>query len=324
MKKLVSLLLAAAMCLSLAGCGGAAAKKPCLVESKGLFLLEPGDSLDLSEESGLSEQQAYLIHVYDLMPDEKQNASVPSNNSLYTIKLNGSNEYESLRTYESDRQSLNSFFLTCGYANPTKLGEILAGGDPIRAMSVFRVNKNDLKDGETTAVFSIQGSDVYDCELSLTQADIQTIPLFDEVLRLEDDYTARQAAGSLYARAKTFKSLTTYYDMWVKNPDNYDISLVMSLLPTTMTLGMSCGLDGGGNQVLDTSLPAFDAEAAKRGCPDLAGGIDTLASIGDEWMDAMKVFSEAGTMETFNEIDRVKTQAASAADEIISYFEARK
>ena len=100
------------------------------VESKGLFVLDRSSGIDLSQEENLSERETYLIHVYDIIPDDAKNVDMSQFNSDYTVLLNGVNTYESSTTYGGT--ALNSFLLGSGYQLDREIGTVFAGDDAIR------------------------------------------------------------------------------------------------------------------------------------------------------------------------------------------------
>ena len=139
MKKWTALLLASAIALSLTACGsGESTESPgsastgtedigTAVESKGLFVLDRSSGIDLSQEENLSERETYLIHVYDIIPDDAKNVDMSQFNSDYTVLLNGVNTYESSTTYGGT--ALNSFLLGSGYQLDREIGTVFAGDD---------------------------------------------------------------------------------------------------------------------------------------------------------------------------------------------------
>ena len=104
MKKAVSLMLAAFFLLTLAACGGdsgegdgqsggAQESQSGAIQSRGLFWLERKDGEELDD---LTAQETYLIHVYDILPDESQNVEMGVFESNYSMTMNGVNTYEPL------------------------------------------------------------------------------------------------------------------------------------------------------------------------------------------------------------------------------------
>lgn len=129
--------------------------------------------------------------------------------SSYEMTLNGVNSYEPLYapvTYTVDGMntpgSAQYFMLASGYAAPPELGTVLAGGEPIRAMSIYKINTHDIQD-DTTATFTVTGCDVYDCELQFQREDIVSIRRFDDVFQVEDAPEDRQIAAGYFQRVKT-------------------------------------------------------------------------------------------------------------------------
>ena len=123
--------------------------------------------------------------------------------------MNGVNTYEPLvapTAFEIDSFSIPSnvdyFMLASGYAAPPELGTVLAGGEPIRSMSVYKINTNDIND-DTTATFTVTSCDVYDCELNFTREDIITINRFDDVYQLEENPTDYQIAAAYFQRVRS-------------------------------------------------------------------------------------------------------------------------
>ena len=123
MKKIVSLLLTGALALSLAACGGGNAESSETsgektaapqenqsgpIQSKGLFLLERTEGEELDD---LTAQETYLIHVYDILPDQSKNVEMGVFESNYSMTMNGVNTYEPLvapTAFEIDSFSIPS------------------------------------------------------------------------------------------------------------------------------------------------------------------------------------------------------------------------
>ena len=73
MKKRIALLLAAALTVPLAACGSGGQGENAPVQTLGWFVMEREDGVALDD---LSDQETYLVHVYDLIPDESENAEL--------------------------------------------------------------------------------------------------------------------------------------------------------------------------------------------------------------------------------------------------------
>ena len=220
MRKTLALFLTVALMLSLAACGGgdtgsngtsgeetatSQENQSGPIQSKGLFLLERAEGEELDD---LTAQETYLIHVYDIIPDQSKNVEMGVFESNYSMTMNGVNTYEPLyapTAYEIDGFSTPSnvdyFMLASGYAAPPELGTVLAGGEPIRSMSVYKINTNDIND-DTTATFTVTSCDVYDCELNFTREDIITINRFDDVYQIEENPTDYQIAAAYFQRVR--------------------------------------------------------------------------------------------------------------------------
>ena len=156
----------------------------------------------MSQEENLSERETYLIHVYDIIPDDAKNVDMSQFNSDYTVLLNGVNTYESSTTYGGT--ALNSFLLGVAISSTVRSAPSLQGMTPFGAVSAFRINANDVSD-TMTAEFKIEGSDLYNCDITLEAGEIQTIHYFDEIFALEENPRSHQLAGTIYARAKAVK-----------------------------------------------------------------------------------------------------------------------
>lgn len=230
MKKTLSLILAAALAISLAACGGGTgdnntpsggtrditstdttserntSKTGCIV-SKGLFVLEPKDGFDLTNEKNLSPQEAYMIHVYDIIPDSKKNDEMSDLHDDYTVTLNGVNTYPS-RTMSGGSAQI-SFVASSHYTAADDVGTVFAGSDPIRAIAVFRINKNDINEN-TTVKFTIENSGIFDSSMKFSSNDIQKIDMFDKIFEIEDNPNEYQLASTIFARAIAINSAIEY------------------------------------------------------------------------------------------------------------------
>ena len=100
MKRILSLLLAAALMVPLAACSsGGEKQEDAPITSLGWFLLErkAGEELD-----DLTDQETYLIHIYDIVPDESENVEPSPFESSYSVTLNEANTYEPLAAHSDD------------------------------------------------------------------------------------------------------------------------------------------------------------------------------------------------------------------------------
>ena len=310
MKKLLALILTAALSLSLVACGGGAGntntsggsgepstpeQENSPIESKGLFLLEREDGVELDD---LTAQQTYLIHVYDIHPDNAKNVEMSPFESHYSITTNGVNEYEPLYAptgynINTTQNSVRYFMLASGYAAPPEIDTILAGGETIRAMSVYAINSNDIKD-DTTATFTIESCDVLDCELNFTRDDIISISRFDEVFQIEDNPTDYQIAAAYFQRIKTICNNQATGTMFNKLTSNgltsYAGGLAMIEGWTSPDLG-TFSVTGFVLAIENAGLPQFDREAVKRVYPDLP--VDAFEDSLETWLTNGKIAIES-------------------------------
>lgn len=317
MKRIAGYFLAGVLAAALTACGGGdtagggtpeGAASP--VESRGLFLLErtEGEALD-----DLTAQETYLIHVYDLIPDAAKNVEMGGFESSYEMTLNGVNSYEPLYapvSYTVDGMntpgSAQYFMLASGYAAPPELGTVLAGGEPIRAMSIYKINTHDIQD-DTTATFTVTGCDVYDCELQFQREDIVSIRRFDDVFQVEDAPEDRQIAAGYFQRVKTICNNTatgTLFDRLGSNGlTSYQNGLTLIDGWARYGVFSATGLDGFTEELAGeegpSDLPRFDREAVKRVYPDLPVDAfeDALASWltnGQTALDALNAGQDSG------------------------------
>ncbi len=350
MKKLLALILTAALALSLVACGGDSGtgetntpsgsgtpntpeQENSLIESKGLFLLEREDGVELDD---LTAQQTYLIHVYDIHPDNAKNVEMSSFCSSYTMTMNGVNEYEALyapvtysvnNTYSSPSM-VEYFMLASGYAAPPELGNVLAGGEAIRAMTVYKINLNDIKD-DTVAAFMVKNCDLYDCELNFTREDIISISRFDDVFQIEDNPTDYQIAAEYFQRVKTICNNMITGTMFNKLDSNglasYNDGLVMIGSWTSSEFG-SFSTTEFVPVIENAGLPQFDREAVKRVYPDLPvdafeDGLETWLTNGKIAVDSLNNGGKAGSEGDL--ADAALRDMITYGNEILEYYTAK-
>lgn len=356
MKKLLALMLAAALVLSLAACGGGGGtgdtntpsgetgdtpsasgtsgvpeqeNRP--IESKGLFLLERADGVELDD---LTAQQTYLIHVYDIHPDSEKNVEMSPFRSNYTMTMNSVNEYEALSapvTYSitySSPSMVEYFMLASGYAAPPELETILAGGEAIRAMTVYKINLNDIKD-DTTATFMVKSCDVYDCEIDFTREDIISISRFDDVFQIEDNPTDYQIAAEYFQRVKTICNNMITGTMFNKLNSNgltsYEDGLVMIESWTSSDYGTFSTTEFVPASA-NAGLPRFDRETVKRVYPDLPvdafeDGLEIWLTNGKIAVDSLNNGGEAGSEGDL--ADAALRDMMTYGNEIVEYYTAK-
>lgn len=357
MKKLLALMLAAALALSLVACGGggtgdtntpsggngdtpsgsgtpsAPKQESSPIESKGLFLLERADGVELDD---LTAQQTYLIHIYDIHPDSAKNVEMSPFRSSYTMTMNGVNEYEALsapvtysvsKTYSSPSM-VEYFMLASGYAAPPELETVLAGGEAIRAMTVYKINLNDIKD-DATAEFMVENCDVYDCELNFTREDIISISRFDDVFQIEDNPTDYQIAAEYFQRVKTICNNMITGTMFNKLHSNglasYNDGLVMIGSWTSSEFGTFSTTEFVPASE-NAGLPQFDREAVKRVYPDLPvdafeDGLEIWLTNGKIAVDSLNNGGKAGSEGAL--ADAALRDMMTYGNEIVEYYTAK-
>ncbi len=354
MRKTLALFLTVALMLSLAACGGgdtgsngtsgeetatSQENQSGPIQSKGLFLLERAEGEELDD---LTAQETYLIHVYDIIPDQSKNVEMGVFESNYSMTMNGVNTYEPLyapTAYEIDGFSTPSnvdyFMLASGYAAPPELGTVLAGGEPIRSMSVYKINTNDIND-DTTATFTVTSCDVYDCELNFTREDIITINRFDDVYQIEENPTDYQIAAAYFQRVRgtcnNMVSGVLFQNLFSNGLTSYQGCL--SYLSSINTYGVYSvtGFEGftedfiGDDTAAVPDLPAFDREAVKRIYPDLP--VDAFEDAFDSWvtngqtaLDALNASQDSG--EAGELADAALNSMATYGRQIIEYYTAK-
>ena len=204
MKKSAAIFLLFAMLL-LSACGGGtdsnASKTQ--IDVKGVFLLEPSDQLNLSAE-GLDTVQRYLFAVYDVDNSENDsNVDLSGFSDAVEVTLNDTNTYEQC----SGSTLIRNFIDNSGYTTPGERGTLWGGSEPVRMISAFAVNQNDMKDGCTAKLnfnLSLNAQLRYTAEVAGT--DIQTIAWPDGVFAVEDDPDAWQLVHSVKIRAQICKN----------------------------------------------------------------------------------------------------------------------
>lgn len=276
MKKPVMLLMALAMCFSLVACGengnsAQSTENKNNIDVKGIFVLNPTDSLDLSDE-GLESVQQYMLVVFDVKSPGDSNEELSTFADSIELTMNETNIYNQL--FASDGTRLKAFRENCGYAVSTSYGTLWGGSEPVRMCAAFAINGNDIKE-DCTAALDFHLSSNIKATVQLTANDIQEISLFDGIFAVEDDSNAYQLAHSVIVRAqfcKTFleKASSANHD---GDTDMRDLSLGMCdmYFSDVVTYGISC--DG---KTLSDALPRFSLEAIQTAMPETADNIEAI------------------------------------------------
>ena len=366
MKKVITIFLTAIMALSMMACGSngdntnrqsstmdVTAERPTEepkvehVVSKGLFLLEPNEKFDLSAEPNLSAQERYLIHVYDITPDNVKNVEMNRFGDSYVVVLNGVNTYESILARDThdanynDMRSAGSFLNACGYVSlGAGIGVVFAGSEPFRAISIFRINKNDIHDN-TKIEFKIRGNDVYNYTQTFEREDIITIDYFDDVFQIEDNPDDYQMASSMYIRASVLSKLLyrtnrDFGGFKYKLLNMKDVAVLVAMYASYNGAGefMMVVDEGGGllhemeKAVEGEPLP-LDNAAVARVSPELAAMAEEMKIL---WMAyGLSVMPENFgadgrfvTQEAYDQMEASMTGMEHVANDIIAYFETKK
>ena len=261
MKKRAAIFLLFAMLL-LSACGGGtdsnASKTQ--IDVKGVFLLEPSDQLNLSAE-GLDTVQRYLFAVYDVdNSGNDSNVEVSGFSDAVEVTLNDTNTYEQC----SGSTLIRNFIDNSGYTTPGECGTLWGGSEPVRMISAFAVNQNDMKDGCTAKLnfnLSLNAQLQYTAEVA--------------VFAVEDDPDAWQLVHSVKIRAQICKSSLEAASRAEQNRDtgtrDLNLTICKSVLEDNLW-GVSCVADNS----VTTELPVFSL-ATIQGCePELAGQVSTV------------------------------------------------
>ena len=343
MKRLFALLLAsAALVFALSACGS---KPEPMIESQGLFLMEPGSDFEYygvntwESGTGLSEDEAYLILVYDILPPESDTAELTSEAADYSITLNGETVCESLSPQADDHTLLNIFVTGSFYADPLEGLSIAAGDDPVRAVSVFQVNQSDITE-DTTVEFTVANNDVYDCALSFSAEDIQTIDLFDRIFSIEESPEDAQKAAAYYAYALNMYSYLSSAS--ASDLEMYSSGIIITEKTRTYGVPSATGdliifsipvdelnqLDDDADSCTEyqrikaaAALPALDPETVKSVHPEIADDIDTLESNLTAWCESFRAYINSYGTDGADETNSARSAAMTAAQNIINFYQ---
>ncbi len=273
MKKGTALFLLLATLL-LCACGGGtdlnASKTQ--IDVKGVFLLEPSEELDLSAE-GLDPVQRYLLAVYDVdNSGNDSNVELSEFNNAVKVTLNDTNTYEQ----NSSGTLMRNFIGNSGYSTPGECGTLWGGSEPVRMISAFAVNQNDMKEGGTAKLsFDLSQDAPLKYTVEIARADIQTIAWPDGVFAVEDDPDAWQLGHSVKIRAQICKNSLEAASRAEQNRDtgtrDLNLTICKSMLEDNLW-GVSCAAD---NKVT-TELLVFSLETVRKYEPELADQVSTV------------------------------------------------
>lgn len=337
MKKQLGFVIAAAVMVSLVACGGNAGEENSAIESKGVFLLAPDEAFDLSKEKGLSENEAYLIHVYDIIPDAKKNADMSAEQEDYTVTCNGINEYDAVTA--SSGAAMLSFTYGSGYAIDQKIGTVFAGNQPIRVISVFKVNKNDVtEDAELT--FQIAGSALYCATVPCRGEEVVTVSMLDKIFHIEEDPSQYQMASTILWRSQGIKNAVNYLGNHGGLSNGTAVFQTLTALEINTMMYLSAGLDSNSDLVyyhfdadnlsLVSSTENYGPEpeellnAVEAVYPEIADQTRALFAAKDVYAENLRLCSDPGTQtdEALQQLNLAGEEILSSVNEIYTFFTA--
>ena len=171
---------------------------------KGVFLLNPSSEISFVRE--ITDGKQLLFVVYDI----NYTGSANQNLAFSSAKLIANEE----NTYDETSNPYATDFVTLsGYSSLKKMDEIPGGNSsPIRTVSVFAVNPNDIKENSSYTL-NLDISEKISANISLSYEDIKEISLPDEIFSIEENPQAYQVARSVATRALGAKQTVS---LWTK------------------------------------------------------------------------------------------------------------
>ena len=317
MKRMLALLMTAAMTLALCACGSGEAptattpEEDPAIEVKGCFLLEPSDELDLSAD-GLASVQRYFLVVYDVENDNDANEELSTFGESVTVTFNDANTYEQL--YTSDGNVLKAFRANCGYAVSTGYGTLWGGSDPVRMVAAFAINGNDVKE-DCTAEIVFELSDNLSAKAAIAAEDIQTIHWLDGIFAVESDPNAYQIAHSVANRAQICKNAMEAASLANKNGNVQVRDAQLALCATIFSEEAAWGVSCGGASV-GSDLPVFNVESVRSYYPEIADQIITIS----ESIEVMMTELEA-TSPNYDNVNTAQRTAYNTLGEVLAAFD---
>ena len=276
MKKILGVLaVLVVILLGLSACGSSGESDDIAIDVKGCFFLEPGDELKTAgiDDENLQNGEKYFFVVYDVINDSDKNIEISGFDDAVTVNFNGTNEYTQTSGFY-DTPMLCEFLDYCGYQRSEEVEKMLGGSEPIRMIEPFIINEKDMKE-DVTAEIDFSLSNELTTEKEFTSEDIQSISLFDEVFKVEDDYEAYQIAQSVPRRAVLANNAM---QLAVDSFNNGNIA-TKNISLATMMIMFSTDAPGGisvGKFTMSEELPVFDINAVKTIYPDIADEVETL------------------------------------------------
>lgn len=284
------------------------------ISIKGVFYLEPDDSIDMSNE-GLLDGQRYLFIVYDVIPPADSNEELAWTNDSPILTLNETNTYEQITgSYDS---YLNSFLCNSGYKVPTENITLLGGGTSVRMITAFAVNANDINES-TKALFSFNFSERLTQDIEISATDIEEIDIFDGVFKVEDNPEFYQVAKSIATRSELADRICQATLRKYQSDANQAFLGISMFLPGLFsretTYGISVVLPSEIEIISADSLPPLNLEAVNEVYPDIADNVRTIV---EETEGMIDLFSTGDMDATARSIDLVMVNI----EEVNNYFE---
>ena len=236
-------------------------EKEHLVDLKGAFVLNPDNVLDLSKED-LEKNQKLLIIVYDVFANGDSNEEINPFQDAVSVECNKTNEYEQL--YQYNIKTFDKFVESSGYVYSTDVDTIWGGSEPIRMISVFAINENDLK-GEFVAEIKFDLSSNIKDEWKLSNQNIKEISLYDEMFCIVEQEELYQISRSIPARNEMIYQCIQSASISWKSGDVAGLNLAAATMQTMYSedtkWGVSSGTDYSNSIIVSEKLGTYTSEA---------------------------------------------------------------
>ncbi len=308
MRRVLSLVLSIIFLLfSVSGCSGKT--EDCIV-LKGAYVLNPDAEIEfINEEVGEGKQ--YFIIVYDINYQGTANQEINPFDDAIELLINDENNYEiDISLYGL----LEEFITNAGYSQLSDIDEILGGSESVRMVSAFKVNSNDIKDGNKFEL-DFEISDDINSVKKIEYTDIKQITLLDEIFDVEDNQEAFQVARSIATRALITKEwldddvfLASEF-MWV--------NLLSALKPFGEYSKMSVGATSEVNLKYSTGISsdkikALNIDDVKIYYPEIVDEVESLINCYDR--------TPKEKTNDYELLSSIYYDANTAVESIIEYF----
>ncbi len=269
----------------------------------------------------------------------KENSDMSAYPSDYTVRINDTNTYVSVTPPKG--AAMISFAYASHYVFDTSIDTVLAGSAPIRAISVFKINKQDIND-QTTIEFEITGSDIYNTSISFKSEDITTIDMLDKIFNIEENPSQYQLASTILWRSQGIKNaVNNLSNSGGLNNSSAVFSTLVALEVNTM-LNMSAGLDSNSDLLYydfttDSMLMSPDltegaeyskleveelVEAVNSVYPEITDATTTLFAAKNIFVENLRLCSNRSTYtdEALQQVNLAIKDMESSINEIFDYF----